>query len=157
MIENREIGTRWRELLKQAPDLARAISRLSLNRGGPRDLLAVRDCLAVASTLSNELSSLELPDELRDALTALAAAPDMLADHLQTALSDDVPLLSRDGGFVRSGYDSELDELRQLRDESKRVIAAMQAELVEETGVKSLKIKHNNVLGYFIEVGSNHS
>src|SRR5690606_25291386 len=76
---------------------------------------------------------------------------------LEAALADELPLLKRDGGFVRQGYNAELDEMRALRDQSRRVIAGLQADYIEETGIKSLKIKHNNVLGYFIEVTSNNS
>ena len=72
------------------------------------------------------------------------------------ALADELPLLKRDGGFVRAGYDAELDEMRALRDQSRRVIAGMERDLVEETGIRSLKIRHNNVLGYYIEVTANH-
>jgi len=68
-----------------------------------------------------------------------------------------MPLLARDGGFIKTGYHSELDELKKLRDESRRVIAEMQLQYAEATGVKSLKIKHNNMLGYFIEVTANNA
>ena len=67
-----------------------------------------------------------------------------------------MPLLKRDGGFVRAGWDAELDEMRALRDESRKIIAGMERGLIEETGVRSLKIRHNNVLGYYIEVTANH-
>ena len=79
-----------------------------------------------------------------------------LAAELGAALADELPLLKRDGGFVRAGYDAALDEARALRDESRRVIAALQARYAEETGVRSLKIRHNNVLGYFVEVTAQH-
>ncbi len=78
------------------------------------------------------------------------------ADHVETALADELPLLKRDGGFVRAGYDPELDEMRALATESRRVIAGMERDLVEETGIRSLKIRHNNVLGFYIEVTANH-
>src|SRR5690606_27726699 len=77
--------------------------------------------------------------------------------HLKAALADDLPLLRRDGGFVRPGHDAEIDELRQLRDQSRQIIARMQVDLAEETGVRSLKIRHNNVLGYYIEITANHA
>ena len=84
------------------------------------------------------------------------ALPPALQAHLDAALADELPLLKRDGGFVRAGYDAELDEMRALRDQSRRVIAGMQRDLIEETGIRSLKIRHNNVLGYYIEVTANH-
>ena len=80
-----------------------------------------------------------------------------LANKLQPALADELPLLTRDGGFVRQGYDLALDELRGLRDESRRLIAALQNRYSDETGIASLKIKHNNVLGYHIDVRAAHA
>lgn len=141
-----------RGLLKGMSDMARALSRLSLNRGGPRDLVALKDGLELASKMRVQLEQSALPTELSQALEALGAAPTALSEALNDALADDVPLAARDGGFIAQGHHSELDELRALRDQSRRVIASLQASYAEETGVKSLKIRHNNVLGYFIEV-----
>ncbi len=148
-----------REALRRVPDMQRALSRLSLKRGGPRDLAAIRDGLAAARALAAQLrralqdAAIDQPPAIiAEALAMLAAPDDGLGEALQQALADDLPLLARDGGFVRAGYSAELDELRQLRDESRRVIAALQQKYAELTGVKSLKIKHNNVLGYFVEV-----
>lgn len=142
--------------LKAAPDIARALSRLVLGRGGPRDLGALRAGLAAGAEIAALLGAAEVPAGIADALGDLRAAPQEFAGHLETALADELPLLRRDGGFVRSGYDTELDEVRALRDESRRVIAAMERDLIEETGIRSLKIRHNNVLGYYIEVTANH-
>ena len=142
--------------LKRVPDMPRALSRLGLNRGGPRDLAALSAGLGVAAEIAALLAEAELPAELVQARAALAALPASLRFHLGAALGDEPPLLKRDGGFVRQGYDADLDEMRALRDESRRVIAAMERELIEETGIRSLKIRHNNVLGYYIEVTANH-
>lgn len=151
-----DLGTNLRTQLKSLPDMPRALARLSLNRGGPRDLAAIdRGLVAVkkiAETLDAQASGGDLPEELAKTLADLFAAPEECSEHLQSALADDLPLLKRDGGFVRDGYYPELDDLRALRDQSRRVIAELQASYANETGVKSLKIKHNNVLGYFIEV-----
>src|SRR5207245_5285432 len=87
---------------------------------------------------------------------ALRAPDSTLAAKLASALADELPHLKRDGGFVRAGYDSALDEARALRDESRRVIAALQARYADATGVRALKIRHNNVLGYFVEVTAQH-
>ncbi|WP_316857977.1 DNA mismatch repair protein MutS [uncultured Cohaesibacter sp.] len=150
-----------REDLKAAPDMPRALSRLSLDRGGPRDLGAILSGCAAISVLLQRLQQRDdetsLPLELSDARDALEAVPQSLGQLLGTALRDDLPLQRRDGGFVRSGFDTDLDDLRALRDESRRVIASLQAGYAEKTGVKSLKIKHNNVLGYFIEVTANNA
>ena len=81
----------------------------------------------------------------------------MIATELASALGDELPHLKRDGGFVRAGYDPSLDEARALRDDTRRVIAALQARYAEDTGVRSLKIKHNNVLGYFVDVSAQNS
>jgi DNA mismatch repair protein MutS len=93
---------------------------------------------------------------LRGALAAISQLPLTLRNHLDAALADELPLLKRDGGFVRAGYDAELDEARALATESRRVIAGMERDLIDETGIRSLKIRHNNVLGYYIEVTANH-
>ena len=145
-----------RKRLKRAPDMPRALSRLALGRGGPRDLGAIAAGLAVGREVADLLGGNELPAEPDRARQALDVLPPELARHLASALADELPLLKREGGFVREGYHGELDEMRGLRDQSRRIIARMQAELAEETGIKSLKIKHNNVLGYYIEVTSSH-
>ena len=146
-----------RELLKAAPDISRALSRIALNRGGPRDLGALAAGLEAARAVCDLLQGKELPAELSRAVRDLEALPAHLANHLVRALADELPLMKRDGGFVRPGYDSELDEMRSLRDESRRVIAAMERDLIEETGIRSLKIRHNNILGYYIEVTANNA
>ena len=146
-----------RSRLKAAPDLARALARLAVARGGPRDLAAIRDGLIAAADLAQTLGALkDLPAEIADALQLCRKPDAALAAELSRALADELPLLKRDGGFVREGYDRSLDETRALRDESRRVIAALQARYAEDTGVRGLKIRHNNVLGYFVEVTAQH-
>ncbi len=149
------------DAIKIAPDMPRSLSRLSLGRGGPRDLLAIRGGFASSITLLAQLGQSvepeQLPAELLRSYEALSALPQNLGTLLGAALDDEVPLLARDGGFVRSGYDPSLDELRSLRDESRRVIASLQADYADLTGIKSIKVKHNNVLGYFVEVTANNA
>ncbi|MGE0036255.1 MAG: DNA mismatch repair protein MutS [Xanthobacteraceae bacterium] len=146
-----------RERLKSVPDLARALARLVVGRGGPRDLAAIRDGIAEAASLAGELQRAgDIPVELAQAAAALQSPDPAIATTLTAALDDELPYLKRDGGFVRPGYDPALDELRALRDESRRVIAALQARYADETGVRALKVRHNNVLGYFVEVGAQH-
>ncbi|MBA5778894.1 DNA mismatch repair protein MutS [Stappia sp. F7233] len=143
---------RLREYLKAAPDMARALSRLALNRGGPRDLAALSEGISTARAIARHLGQHDnLPGEIEDASERLLRAPYTLGQELARALDLELPLLKRDGGFVAEGYLEELDELRRLRDDSRRVIARMQSDLSEELGLRSLKIKHNNVLGWFIE------
>ncbi|GJD54155.1 DNA mismatch repair protein MutS [Methylobacterium dankookense] len=141
-----------RDTLARAPDLARALSRVGLGRSGPRDLAAIRDGLDVAVRLGTRLTGAALPDDLAGlAEDLLRADPDLIAT-LQAALADELPLNRRDGGFVRAGYHPEIDEARTLGQDSRKVIAALQARYAEATGCRTLRIKHNNLLGYFIEV-----
>ncbi|MDF1601085.1 DNA mismatch repair protein MutS [Mesorhizobium sp. YIM 152430] len=146
-----------RTVLKSAPDMPRALSRLALNRGGPRDMGALRSGLDAARQAADLLQSAMLPAELVEACEALSALPTTLASHLSLALAEELPLLKRDGGFVARSYDSELDQMRALRDDTRRVIAGMERDLVEETGIRALKIRHNNLLGYYIEVTAQNS
>jgi DNA mismatch repair protein MutS len=143
--------------LKTAPDLARALARLAVGRGGPRDLAAIRDGLRAAADLAKALKSLHgTPAEVADMAAACRKPDAKLVTELDAALADELPLLKRDGGFLRAGYDKALDDTRALRDESRRVIAALQARYIDDTGVRTLKIRHNNVLGYFVEVTAQH-
>ncbi|MBK0020137.1 DNA mismatch repair protein MutS [Brucella pseudogrignonensis] len=143
--------------LKGVPDMPRALSRLAVGRGGPRDLGALQRGFEAANGIGSLLEGALLPDELAQAREAIETLPVSFAAHIDRALAEEMPLLKRDGGFVRQGYNTELDEMRALRDQSRRVIAGLQADYIEETGIKTLKIKHNNVLGYFIEVTANNS
>jgi DNA mismatch repair protein MutS len=145
------------ERLKAAPDLARALARLVVARGGPRDLAAIRDGITAAAELAAGLERRsELAAELAQAAQALRRPDPALARELDAALADELPHLKRDGGFVRAGYSAALDEARALRDESRRVIAALQARYADLTSMRALKIRHNNVLGYFVEVAAQH-
>ncbi len=141
-----------RAKLKSAPDMARALTRIAMDRGGPRDLAGLRDGAALAVEIAGALEIASLPSELREAAERLAGIDRTLVESLSAALDDDLPLQKRDGGFIRPGCNAELDETRALRDESKRVIAALQARYAEETGNRTLRIKFNNFLGYFVEV-----
>ncbi|WP_106404957.1 DNA mismatch repair protein MutS [Agrobacterium bohemicum] len=152
LLDDVSLSDGLRDALKHVADMPRALSRLALDRGGPRDLGAIRLGLYAAARVAELLDQGLLPDELATALASLKALPIELEAMLGATLADELPLLKRDGGFVREGSNPELDEIRALRDQSRRVIAGLQLQYSEETGIKSLKIKHNNVLGYFIEV-----
>lgn len=155
--------SKTRDFLKQCPDMERAIARLSVGRGGPRDLSAIRDTLLKTTELflllhnKNDALS-EPPQDLSRALQALHVwgKQHPLIDRLARSLKDDLPTLARDGGFIAYGYSPQLDELMSLRDDSRRTIAALQKKYADLTDINSLKIKHNNVLGYFVEVTSQH-
>jgi len=151
------LSARLRTALKAVPDLTRALTRLALGRGGPRDLAAIARAIGGAATLAGQLDGLaEAPAELARLRDTLATAPRGLADELDRALADEPPLLSRDGGFVRKGYDARLDAERALASETRAVVAALQARLAAETDIRTLKIRHNGVLGYFVEVPAGH-
>ncbi|MDC9701167.1 MAG: DNA mismatch repair protein MutS [Alphaproteobacteria bacterium] len=147
-----------RQLLKSAPDLARALSRLSLGRGGPRDLGAMTRGLKSAALIAAALSGAcgadlsVLPEKVAELIPDLIGDHVDLISHLEEILADELPLSVRDGGVVRAGYSKDLDDTRDLRSESRKVIVSLQARYVSLTGIKSLKIKHNNMLGYFVEV-----
>src|SRR5579871_731906 len=161
LVDNGATRDEVRKLLRSAPDLARALSRIVIGRGGPRDLAAIRDGIFAAAELAAIIATLGNDGaaglrELAQAATALRRPDASLAAELARALGDELPAYRRDGGFVRAGYDSALDEARALRDESRRVIAALQVRYIETTGIRSLKIRHNNVLGYFVDVTAQH-
>ena len=155
-VANSQNAQDIRDRLRSVPDLERALSRLSLDRGGPRDLAAIRNGLSEADYLNQTLHTLDLPSLLKTGVSNLSGHNE-LVDLLDEALVAEPPLLVRDGGFIAQGYREELDDVRQLRDEGRSVVAKMQAQFVTDTGISALKIKHNNVLGYFIETTSTHA
>ncbi|MGE3781916.1 MAG: DNA mismatch repair protein MutS, partial [Alphaproteobacteria bacterium] len=151
-----------RECLRRVPDIERALSRLGLGRGGPRDLAALRDALGETAAMRAALAQpglVPLPEVLEEAERDLGEHR-MLVERLGRALAGDpgsgsgagLPLFARDGGFIASGYLPELDQLRELRDDSRRAIAALQGRYAEASGIASLRIRHNNVIGYYVEV-----
>ncbi len=146
-----------RTVLRAAPDMSRALARLSVGRGGPRDLAGLRDGILAADQALELLAQLsDPPAEVSTVMASLQRPSRDLAREFSRALSEQLPLIKRDGGFVRESYEAALDESRNLRDASRLVVAAMQARYAEDTGIKTLKIRHNNVLGYFVEVTAQH-
>ncbi len=148
-----------RGALRAGADIERALSRLTLGRGGPRDLAAIRDGLGQIGALRAALADGPLPpvpEGVRDAEKRLGHH-DPLIDRLGRALAEELPLQSRDGGFIAPGYSEELDGQVRLRTEGRGLIARLEARYRDETGISSLKIRHNNVLGYFIEVTSGNA
>jgi DNA mismatch repair protein MutS len=164
-VADADLGADIRAHLKTTPDMARALNRLAMQRGGPRDVAAIAQGLGAARSVAARLlaASVETSHgaagELATQIETLGHESQKLADmgaHLSAALDDSLPLLARDGGFIRSGFHANLDEARALRDESRRIIAALQNRYGEETGIKALKIKHNGVLGFHIDVPAAH-
>ncbi len=162
-VSARDLREEVREALKESADVERARMRLQLGRGGPKDLKALAQGLSAGAKASAGLRSemAGLPVLLDNACSALDLKEQKtlgaFSDTLESAIKEDIPVLAREGGFVREGYDAALDEVRSLRDGSRKVIAALQAEYAEKTGISSLKIKHNKVLGYFIDVTSRNA
>lgn len=138
--------------LKTVPDVSRALSRLALDRGGPRDLLNIGRAIQAGQYIRRVLAPLELPQIHHYWAVEIESQLNALQDIVCRAVEEQPPLITRDGNFIRSGFDPALDEVRALRDESRRIIAALQARYIEQTGVKALKIKYNSVLGYHIDV-----
>jgi len=165
-LERRRLREAVRDQLRQTGDLARALSRLALGRGGPRDLGTLRAGLKTGQALAalpadpagadmtGPGASPEAPEAVQSALAAvnpdLSVALSTLLSTLEAGLGPDLPAQARDGGFVAAGVRPELDQARALRDDSRRVIAGLEARLAEMSGLP-LKIRHNAVLGYFVE------
>ncbi|MEX2520473.1 MAG: DNA mismatch repair protein MutS, partial [Paracoccaceae bacterium] len=154
-VEDAGLRDRARDALAGVPDLERALNRLALDRAGPRDLAAIRAALEEAGALAALLASAPAAI-IAEAATALTGH-DGLFGLLSAALDDEPPLLARDGGFVREDYDAPLEEARRLRSDGRSVIMGMQAEYQKLADIPSLKIKHNNVLGYFVETPAGHA
>lgn len=152
-----------RELLRSCPDMERAVSRLSLGRGGPRDLANICTTLEVIPQIKNLLNNLsvqpgaevagQLPKAVNNILTRLGWHEN-LVENLNNALLEELPLLARDGGFIKTGYYPPLDEIKALKDDSHKLILELQNKYAEAVNIPNLKIKYNNVIGYFIEVQS---
>lgn len=143
------------DILRQTADMDRALSRISLDRAGPRDFIAIRQGLTRGGELADLISTVSA-SLIEQSVLDLQGHDATLA-LLKNALADEVPLLARDGGFIRDGYDTALDEARELRDQGRKVISALQTDYSEITGISALKVKHNNVLGYFIETPATHA
>jgi DNA mismatch repair protein MutS len=160
LYAHHDIRAGFCDLLKSVPDMERALSRLTLGRGSPRDLKSIMDGLSAAEKLRGilmaHINQLPALKNISEGLKFSNEATQIL-DRLTRALGDDLPFLTRDGGFIREGYAPNLDEQRELRQNSKHIMAKMQAEYAATTGVSTLKITHNNVLGYFIEVTAKHA
>ena len=156
LLERATLRDDIRKALRAAPDIARAVSRLALGRGSPRDLGLIRDGLAtgnaIRALLERAADGMGLAGDLAPIARRLASIDVALSEHLTGALIDDPPHQKKDGGFVRPGFRADLDEVLQLRDDSRRVMASLEARYIDETGVKSLKVRHNNILGFYIEV-----
>lgn len=148
-----------REGLKHIPDMERALSRLCLNRGSPRDLTMLRDGLAGSLMLAEKLEFsgvADIPPDIRSWCKQIGTF-DSLRECLQRSLKPEVGMLARDGGFIAPGYHPALDHLHGLQHNAKQMMLQLQEKYRQETGVHTLKVTYNNVLGYFIEITPQHS
>ncbi|MBS0241644.1 MAG: DNA mismatch repair protein MutS [Proteobacteria bacterium] len=156
LIERATLRDDIRSALRSSPDIARAVGRIVLGRGSPRDLGLVRSGLesaaCIRALLAESAGAMGLAGDLVRVAERLEGAGSDLAGELQRAIVDDPGFLKRDGGFVRAGYRADLDEALRLRDDSRRVMASLEGSYIEATGVKTLKVRHNNILGFYIEV-----
>jgi DNA mismatch repair protein MutS len=155
--ENAIRRERIRERLKALPDFARALARLTAGRGGPRDLASLRDGLAGAAALRSELEQDSDQPPLLAALMAKLSGHAALTDLLRSALVESPPLDAAKGGYIAEGYDAVLDALRSASSDGRRAIAALESRYRDTTGIASLKIRHNAVLGYHVEVSARHA
>ena len=146
-----------REALKAMPDIGRALGRLAAGRGSPRDLAQLRDGLAAAASLQGELERMPERPGLLEQLVPTLGGHAALVDRLAAALVESPPIDAAKGGYIAEGYDAALDALRIASSDGRRAIAALEARYREATGVASLKIRHNAVLGYHIEVAARHA
>ena len=159
--ENEGLLGSLRDIIRTVPDVERALSRLSADRAGPRDLIAIRNALSKTNIIKTELLTenvglSRIKDEFKRHIQDLDGYYP-LVELLERALADDPPILIRDGGYIARGFNAELDRLRNLKDESRALVAGLQQRYAEEMDINSIKIKHNNILGFFIEVTSLHS
>lgn len=152
-----------RDTLEESPDMERALARLNFQRGSPRDLAAIRKGLALAMQLRSHLldesspeSSTALPQGLKKQVSRLGYHED-LVDKLTRALKEELPPHTRDGGFIAQGYNPELDAFQYLCDNSREAMDRLQADYIARTGINTLKIKHNNIIGYHIDIGPSHA
>ena len=146
-----------RVVLRTLPDLSRALGRVAAGRGSPRDLGQLRDGLGEARRIHDHLKTRQVRPALLENLLPSLTGHAALTDHFSRALIASPPTERTQGGFIAAGYDHALDELREMSSNARRAIASLEAKYRSETGIAALKVKHNGVLGYFIEVPSRHA
>ena len=148
---------RVRVALRAMPDFGRALARLAAGRGGPRDLASLRDGLGAASSLKTDLESEPDGPQLLEALLPRLGGHEAMIHKLARALVASPPLDPSKGGYIAEGYDADLDALRDAASNGRRAIAALEARYRDATAISSLKIRHNAVLGYHVEVSARHA
>jgi DNA mismatch repair protein MutS len=157
MVDDNRLRSDLRAALKALPDVARALGRIAAGRGSPRDLGQLRDGLGQARGLRERLAVMDDRPALLDAVLPNLDGHGAFVDLLARALVPTPPIDAASGGAIAEGYDPALDELRAMGGDGRRAIAALEARYRDRTGVAALKIRHNNVLGYHIEVAARHA
>ncbi|HEX7822976.1 MAG TPA: DNA mismatch repair protein MutS [Sphingobium sp.] len=145
-----------RATLRAMPDIGRALGRLCIGRGSPRDLGQIRNGLNEARLLRESLRDVETPPALLGLLLPALDGHGALVDRLSRALVSTPPTEASNGGFIAEGYDAALDDLRRMASDGRRAVAALEARYRTQTGIAALKIRHNGVLGYHVEVPAKH-
>ena len=147
-----------RDVLKLIPDIERSLTRLQFDRGGPRDLISIKTGCEKAYEISKLISDHDFtfPEKELNEISSNLTIDTSFIKELDLAISESPPLFARDGNFIKKGFSNELDEIKLIRDNSREKILSLQAKYINQTGVQSLKIKFNNVLGYHLEVRKNH-
>ena len=147
-----------RDVLKLIPDIERSLTRLQFDRGGPRDLISIKTGCEKAYEISKLISDHDFtfPEKELNEISSNLTIDTSFIKELDLAISESPPLFARDGNFIKKGFSNELDEIKLIRDNSREKILSLQVKYINQTGVQSLKIKFNNVLGYHLEVRKNH-
>ena len=147
-----------RDVLKLIPDIERSLTRLQFDRGGPRDLISIKTGCEKAYEISKLISDHDFtfPEKELNEISSNLTIDLSFIKQLDLAISESPPLFARDGNFIKKGFSNELDEIKLIRDNSREKILSLQVKYINQTGVQSLKIKFNNVLGYHLEVRKNH-
>ncbi|MEN2495209.1 MAG: DNA mismatch repair protein MutS [Hyphomicrobiaceae bacterium hypho_1] len=161
LVDHNVLRDDLRRELRGTPDVARAVSRLSLQRGSPRDLASVRDALDVAAKCASLIEKagipIGLPGLLSTISTNLCKPPKKLLQTLRAALVDEPPAVKREGGYIQEGYHPSLSQARSIKDDTRQVLTQLETKYSDITKIKSLKIRHNNILGYFVEVTASNA
>ena len=154
MVDHYGLRQQLKSGLTKVQDLERLAGRVLSGTALPKDLVAIKETLGAVGEIRLLLGSVEAPllSRLRDGLADLVEVPSLIA----RAIVDEPPFATRDGGFIRSGFDSELDEIRGLRAHAKEWIRQFETAERRRTGIQSLKVRYNRVFGYYIEVTNSH-
>lgn len=156
LLQEPYLMSKLRESLKNVRDMERLTGRISQGAGNARDLQALASSLARIPALRDDLESLPGGGDMLESIRSRMGCFDELVDLLQRALVDEPPVTIKEGGIIREGYHAGLDELRLASRDGKEWLARLQEKERKRTGIDSLKIRFNNVFGYYIEVTKSH-